>query len=45
MKQLTPVALPFGALFAAGMVQAGDVKGRVSGAGLKWVFSFAHWRL
>lgn len=37
IKQLTPLALLFGALVAAGMVQAGDVKGKVSGAGLKSV--------
>jgi plastocyanin len=41
IKQLTLVALLFSALFAAGVVQAGDVKGKVSGAGLKSVENIA----
>ena len=34
-KQLASVVLLFGGLFAAGVLQAGDVKGKVSAAGLK----------
>ena len=37
IKPATLVAVLFGAAFAAGVVQAGDVKGKVSGAGLKSV--------
>jgi len=34
-KQLASVVLLFGGLFAAGVLQAGDVKGKVSAVGLK----------